>query len=292
MNLLNLLNGSRSEQPRNARTRKARVGLEPLEGRLAMSGATAALPVGPISYAQHASLTTPPPVMTQSSVQTGTAFGLSWRAYYDPRVGQYRMDVQDVAGRGQSAIVSQNGAGQMAFSDLSTVVNGPRFATTARVQVRVFTDNAPGALFGPDKNLVGIGVGSGVFAGFTTHARTMTGNIGTPQGNVGLSYAYNCVTNTGVLTVKNVNSHAAPGQAPVIYYSKGFLNNDPGDPAPDSPSSNPLNTVDFQMQGSGGDYNGGVNVFMPGLADASITVNIDNSGAGRNGYVFQKGAGF
>ena len=282
MSLLSLRQNDRS------RRRSSRPTLESLELRQVLSTVTPFVgPVAPQPAALVGSSVTQP-VMTQSSVQTGTNAGMEWKAYFDPKIGQYRLDIQDVAGRGQTVMVMADGGNKIAFSEnLTSITYGPTFSQTSHVQIRVFTNNT--SLIGPEKNVEVIQ--AGVISGVTKVAHTRTSNVFSPQGSMALTYEYNAITNVGTLTVHNINSHT--NQVPVFKYNKETLSPNPGDPIPDSPTSNPVQRVTFQMQGSGGsDYNGGVDVFVAGKADATINVVIDNSAAGGRGYIFQKGTGF
>ena len=282
MSLLSLRQNDRN------RRRSSRPTLELLEVRQVLSTVTPF--VGPVAPQPSALVGSNlvQPVMTQSSVQTGTNAGMDWKAYFDPKIGQYRLDIQDVAGRGNTVMVMADGGNKIAFSEnFANVTYGPAFTQSSHVQIRVFTNNT--SPIGPEKNVQVIQYG--VISGVTKVAHTTTSNVITPQGTMGLTYEYNAISNTGTLTIRNIDSHTF--HMPVYKYSKETLSRNPGDPIPDSPTSDPVQRITFQMQGSAGsDYNGGIDVFVAGKADATITVVINNSATNGRGYIIQKGTGF
>lgn len=284
MNPLRTLFGTRRDSSRKTDRTRRRPSLEGLEGRIALS--TASPIVGPISHG--AALVAPAAngAMTKYQTQTGAALGLGWRAFYDSAINTYRLDIQDVAGRGQTVVVGNTGTGtgggKIWFTNYQTAVNGPAFPTSAHVQVRVFSNN-PASAIGPDK-IVSV-LQNGVVTGVSYQARTTSSNVSSPSGPIGLTCDYNCVTNTATLTVNDISGSGTYG------ITKAYLNPSPGDPPPDSPSGNPLASIVFQEQGSGGsDYNGSISVFHAGLADPTVHIVIKNAGSGR--YAFKNYTGF
>lgn len=214
--------------------------------------------------AQFAASTTPPSTTTITQDQSGTAFGMEWRCTYDRQIGQYRLDIQGGGGPANIVVtrtkvgVQFNLPGQYnpatgQFDNKQ--VAGPALELNTWVKIRQFRNAGEPTL----------SLGSGIYRTLETRARTSY--VSSPDGPIKLTYDYNCIDNTGRLTVDNIKGDGR------FVYGKSYLNPSPGDPRPESPSANPVQSIDFQLQG-GDSYNGGINVFVPGKADPAITVFI------------------
>lgn len=278
MRLIDILLNGRDDRHSDADRRKARrarrPALDSLEGRVVLS--TASPFVGPLPSQPAVVSTasaTPASTTTITADQQGVAFGMQWRCVWDSQIGQYRLDVQGVPGAGNVVVArtkvgiqfqtTQFNASSGRFETVS--VAGPALHMNKYVQIRQFRDAGD----------VTLSVGTGLYRSLSTQARTNVSYVSTPTGQIKLTYQYNSIQNTGTLTVDNIQGSGR------IVYSKSFLNPSPGDPAPQSPTANPVQSIDFQLQ-SNGSYNGGVNVFVPGKADPTITVVINNNN--RAGY--------
>lgn len=261
-----------SSEARKAR-RRARPAVDGLERRevftVGFMGPVAA--VAPLSTS--AATTTPPSTTTITQDQQGTAFGMKWRATWDSRIGQYYLDIQGVQGDAKVTITRTKVGVQFNTTQYDPTtgtfkpiqVAGPALHMDKFVQIRQFRDAGD----------VTLSLGSGLYRSLSVQARTSVSYVSTPTGQIKLTYQYDCIANTGKLTVDNIKGSGR------IVYSKAHLNPSPGDPTPDSPSANPVQSIDFQLQGSDS-YNGGVNVFVPGRADATLTVVVNNNN--RPGY--------
>jgi hypothetical protein len=273
-----------------ARNRRSRLGLESLE----VSAAHPVMALQPhsvgstapaeIRTVHHAAAVLANSVMP-TGPETGTAFGLGWRSYYDNVTHQYNVDIQDHQGFG--FVFVTNEGGQIEFLDFGSsdpIVYGPKLAGNYEIDARVFA-NSPGAP-GGDVDVGELGAFSN-FAKWSVVPRTTTSTVSTPTGPIGLEYDYKYITNSGTLTISDI---AGKG---TFDYNATNINWSLGDRPVDSPSGNTktLQSIDLQIQGSGGsDYNGGIDIFHPGLANPTITVKVTNSGPGH--YTINPGTGF
>jgi hypothetical protein len=280
MRLLDILLHARGEiDTRTADARKARRRARPAVDGLERREVFTAGIVGPIAVAQVAAAAAPASTTTITQDQQGTAFGMQWRCTYDNQIGQYRLDIQGGTGSGSVSITrtkvgvqfntNQYNAATGKFENVQVV--GPALELNTWVKIRQFRN-------ANDPNLT---LGTGLYRTLETKARTTTSFVSTPTDQIKLTYEYDSIANTGKLTVANVRGTGR------FVYSKAQINASVGDPRPDSPTANPVSSIDFQMQGS--DYNGGIGVFVPGKADAAITVVVTD--ATRSGfYKIERGA--
>jgi hypothetical protein len=283
-----------ADRPRRAkaRNRRSRLGLESLEGRLVLSAAQPVMPLQPhavgstapaeVSTVQHSATLTAN--TAPSAPQTGTAFGLGWRSYYDNQTAQYNLDIQDHAGFG--FVFVENIGGRVVFLNGLNgfqAVNGPTLTGNHGISARVFANNMGNGSSG-DLSVNELGR---QFTSWSVVRRTTTGTVNTPTGSIGLTYDYNCINNSGTLTIADINGKGTFTYEPVK------INWSQGDPPVDSPSgnANTVQTIDFQMVGTESDaYTGGIDVFHSGLANATITYNVTYPSTGTH-YTIQCATG-
>ena len=280
MSLLNLFAAARNEAA--ATPRKARLACRPmmdsLEKREVFTAGIAAPFFGPVAVPPVAAVssasTTPPSTTTIINDQRGTAFGMSWRAVYDKQIGQFRLDIQGGSGSGNVTITrtkvgiqfnsNQFNSSTGTFQNVQVV--GPALELNSAVKIRQFTASGTPKL----------ALGTGLYMNLTTTPQTQRAFVTTPSGPMEVDYTYDCVANTGVVTVHNLKGSGT------FVYTKAHsdLNTDDNNGVLDSPTSDPVMSYDFTMQG-GSDANvGSVGVFVAGRADAAITVNVVNGGPG------------
>lgn len=277
MKLLRLFTGLNDARPASAEARKSRRRARPAVDGLERREVFTVGFVGPIAAIAplnaSAATTAPPSTNTITQDQQGTAFGMKWRATWDAKIDQYYLDIQGVQGNGKVTITRTKVGVQFNVNQFDSAsgtfkyvqVAGPNLHMDKFVQIRQFRDSGD----------VTLALGSGIYRSLAVQARTNVSFISTPAGQIKLTYQYDCVSNTGKLTVDNIKGEGR------IVYSRARVNPNLGDPTPDSPSANPVQSIDFQLQGYGS-YNGGVGVFVPGRADATIDVVINNNN--RAGY--------
>ena len=279
MNLLNAF--ARKARPESRRRRASvQLGAESLEGRKLLSTATlghhlVALP------AVHVSTPTLAPSTAPLAPQQGSAFGLNWRAYYDSKTGNYNMNIQDVQGPGNVGMYrtkaglwfTQNTYNPTTHAYSQTTVQGPTLPQDKFVSIRNFSKSGD----------VAVTMGTGLYFNFQSLPRTQVSYVSSPTGQIKLTYDYNSIANTATLTVDNIKGSGT------FFYSAGRVNPQVGEFV-DSPTSNPIQSIDFTLQSSDG-YTGGAGVFHNGEADPTVNVVINHNGTTNSGYyTIKKGA--
>jgi len=275
MNVLNLFAGQTRPESRRRRANVS-LGAESLEGRQLLSTATLGhsivhQPAAMVSSPTVVHNTAPNPAMTN---QQGAAFGLRWRAYHDSYTGKDNIDIQDAAGNGSIGMYrtkaglffTTNVYNTTSNSWSTLTVAGPTLPQNDYISIRNFAN----------KGDLSVTMGTGLQWTYTTLPRTQVSYVNTPTGSIKLTYDYNSYNNTATLTVDNIKGSG------MIFYSKQQVNPDPGEHV-DSPTANPIQSITFSMQSSDG-YGGGAQVFVPGEADPTINVVVNNNGNAHAGY--------
>ncbi|MFO0949713.1 MAG: hypothetical protein U0835_00895 [Isosphaeraceae bacterium] len=286
MSLLNLL-ARREAAPAARRDRsKSRPVLESLEGRVVLSTMKPAVPavappVGPMSppAAPHVqSFQTAGTTATTPAVQTGTAFNMQWKCYYSNVSKQYFLNIQNAAGGLQVAVSRTKEAVFFTAKTwngsqvVTSTVRGPSLPQNATVVIRNFATAGDNVLTKT----------TGAYWSMSTLPRVDVSYLSTPKGQIKLTYVYNSINNSGTITVDNIKGVGN------IFYSANRLNPRPNDGRPvDSPTANPISSIDFVLQG-GGDYVGSVGIFHTGEADPTLNFVINHNGG--DYYTIRQGA--
>lgn len=274
MSLLNLF-ASREAAPSARRDRsKSRPTLESLEGRQVLSTMNPAV----VPLAPAAAKSAPVVSATTPAVQTGTAFNMQWKCYYSPVSRQYYLNIQNAAGGLQVAVSRTKEAVFFTTKTwngsqvVTNTVRGPSLPQNASVSIRNFATAGDNVLTRT----------TGAYWSMSTLPRVDVSYLSTPKGQIKLTYVYNSINNTGTITVDNIRGTGT------IIYSANRLNPNVNDGRPvDSPTANPISSIDFVLQG-GGDHVGSVGIFHTGEADPTINVVINNTGSAF--YSIRRGA--